>query len=258
MGTDIHIRIEVKENDKWERIPYISSCGDEFDAHYDTQEELKVFSFDNFIAMPSCFNGRYYHLFAVLADVRNGRGFGSSEISDPWPTPISPRGIPEDISFPETEDKWYELEHYTSNKGTEYDVFCGEHNFSWITLEELKNFPWDRVRRYEKAVIPYEYWIKWKEDESERPRLYCHDAFGPHVRILEINEIEPFIFSGNFEVLRAWIETQLKKSFDSIYIRDKWLSSVREATYNWPGLIIPLLEDIAQARSLRLLISFDS
>lgn len=94
------------------------------------------------------YSGRNYDLFAVLADVRNGRGFAGVRTGERI-TPILEhfgekhvetegehvyetwtRGVPEDAS-----KRW---KKYVKRWGMDL------HSTSWLTLEELERGPWDQ------------------------------------------------------------------------------------------------------------------
>lgn len=68
MGTDIHSIAQVRRNGSWETVA-IGVCGDP----------------------------RSYNTFAMLADVRNGRGFAGIKTSDGFPYIHEPRGLPADL-----------------------------------------------------------------------------------------------------------------------------------------------------------------
>lgn len=71
------------------------------------------------------FSERNYGLFAILADVRNGRGFAGDKIGEPTVPISAPRGIPADAS-----------EGYAS------EVDDG-HSHTWYLLSELLDYDWD-------------------------------------------------------------------------------------------------------------------
>ena len=71
METDIHSIAQVRRNGSWETVA-ISVCGDP----------------------------RSYNTFAMLADVRNGRGFAGIKTSDGFPYIHKPRGLPADLKEP--------------------------------------------------------------------------------------------------------------------------------------------------------------
>lgn len=117
MGCDIHIRCEVKRNNKWELNtkeifpnPYYKlSLNDDFEW---TENE--------FTDTPD--GSRNYDWFSILADVRNGNMF--SVISEP-------RGIPNDAS-----DDWKE-----EVERKRLDM----HSHSYLTIEDFDNFNWNKL-----------------------------------------------------------------------------------------------------------------
>lgn len=117
MGCDIHIRCEVKRNNKWELNtkeifpnPYYKlSLNGDFEW---TENE--------FTDTPD--DSRNYDWFSILADVRNGDMF--SVISEP-------RGIPNDAS-----DGWKE-----EAEQWKLDM----HSHSYLTIEDFDNFDWNQT-----------------------------------------------------------------------------------------------------------------
>lgn len=137
MGADIHSIGQIKKDGKW------------------TTKIARVGG-DN----------RDYDTFAVLADVRNGRGFGGVATGEGWPVFAEPKGLPDDIIYfddVENEDsdegekvafvsaeeamqgsprvKLEEPYYYSFDKDKKdptYYLWLGEHSFSHFTLKELK------------------------------------------------------------------------------------------------------------------------
>lgn len=110
MGTDIHIAVEVREEDGWHLadIPV-------------TQD-------------------RNYRAFAVLADVRNGYGFGGFSTGEALQPISEPRGLPEDMS----KELRLKLDAQDDADGEDAEYFwLGDHSFSWVTLKELLEYDLD-------------------------------------------------------------------------------------------------------------------
>lgn len=88
----------------------------------------------DFAKGPSPFDWRSYAMFAFLAGVRNYSAI----------TPISePRGLPDDLKVGE----WYDEDY----------IDVGEHNFSWLTVDELAAIDYDQIiedRRVRRQVGP--------------------------------------------------------------------------------------------------------
>jgi hypothetical protein len=82
MGCDIHLYVERRENGAWITCDQWSKDeGDDY-PHVDYQK--------------SFYRGRNYDLFAIFADVRNGRGFAGCETGDGFVPICAPRGVPDD------------------------------------------------------------------------------------------------------------------------------------------------------------------
>lgn len=111
MGCDIDLYVEVKENDQWNHLA-IPLFRDPYEAI------TKKVSYSN---IPDTY--RNYSLFALLANVRNsGQGI------EPIKLPV---GLPPDMS--EELKEQYEPRSLDWHSATHY------------TLEELLEYPWDKV-----------------------------------------------------------------------------------------------------------------
>jgi len=130
VGTDIHAVAEVFRNDAW----HLSDA-----------------------VIP---DDRNYVSFAILADVRNGYGFGGFDSGDRVKPISEPRGLPEDLSA--------ELRARLEGDSP-YSIWLGEHSFSWLTLAELQAYDLDApcIRR---GMVP--------PDEAARIRL---EGGPPHI-----------------------------------------------------------------------------
>jgi hypothetical protein len=108
--------------------------------------------------------GRNYDLFAILADVRNGRGFAGIFTGRGFEPISDPKGLPEDVT-PEIQaisDRW-----------------AGDgHSHSYFTLAELQAYNWCRETTHCGWVGPMDY-AKWKE--TGIPDNACGMIDGPHV-----------------------------------------------------------------------------
>lgn len=155
MGTDIHYKFQKKDDDKWVEI----------DLEKDEWGDYK----------PPYYIGRSYLLFAVLAGVRNGRGFAGCYTHEPV-VPISePRGLPEDISAFGYEDRW----------GIFVEYF-GEHSQSHLkSTEILEYFKSDKVVAHQGVITMDDYLNGYGGAEPER---YCSGYFGDDVREFDATE----------------------------------------------------------------------
>jgi len=136
MGCDIHIYAEVKENGEWEKV------GPVFDDPYYAPE--RPLSDWNQPKIDQPYVGRNYDLFAILADVRNGRGFAGVPTGTGFVPIAAPRGLPNDVT-PGVEaqaDSW-------GRDG---------HSHSWLLLSELQGYDWDQVTTH----VSYYTSVQWE------------------------------------------------------------------------------------------------
>lgn len=134
MGTDIHMACEVRRNGKWELVKdrVFKNSWYRPDSKYSwAQEEYTNIPYDS----------RCYNLFAILADVRNGRGFAGIKIGEAFNPIAYPKGYPEDMC----DELKGDIDYY------EYDdragILSNEHSASWLTLKELLDYDWNQMHR---------------------------------------------------------------------------------------------------------------
>lgn len=131
MGCDIHLFIETKTPEgTWKTTtePVIEYAGTE----------------DEYTSLPQEFDGRNYGLFAILAGVRNGRGFAGVDIGDPTEPIAEPRGLPDDASDTYTA----EVERWGVDG----------HSHSHFTLSELLAHDWNGQQTVHRM------WVRRRKD----------------------------------------------------------------------------------------------
>lgn len=230
MGTDIHIAIQVREpGGPWTSVKYHT-------ALYDFEKEEGKKPVPRIPVAPDNFRSRNYALFGILADVRNGTGFAGVVTGSPWPTIAPQRGFPEGYAQEdEPEDAGY------ADEGPRW---MGDHSFTWVGLEELKSYRWDEVTHTAKGLVEagdYE-----KLMPGEVPTSYCGAVWGPATKVYDIPDYEVAKKEGSLGAP------------DKTFVRMYWQETAREATGDWPGQVIPWLEEVAAGRELRLVLGFDS
>lgn len=164
MGCDIHIIAEVKENGKWkinqDRVflnPYYKEGnGTEMIAVDDYRK-------DKFQTQPD--DRRNYDWFAILADVRNGRGFAGIKTGEGFDIIAEPRGVPRDAS-PEWKEEVI---------GWDSDM----HSKSWLTIQDFDKFDWNQVTIKQGVITLAEY--KKLRGTNECPESWCGSISGSKI-----------------------------------------------------------------------------
>ena len=134
MGCDIHLWVERRTPDGWTWVRDVPEAVR--DPWLVEQAAANPTSYYSRAAVSRWYDDRNYVLFAVLAGVRNYWGI----------VPISPpRGWPADLS-PELAAHIRQAEDAAD--GAYYDAhqgipFPGEHSESWLTVADLRAYPWD-------------------------------------------------------------------------------------------------------------------
>lgn len=192
MGTDIHLGVERLHNGKWEPLEDVLPSHEELMKAYDNcgseDPEIRRAATELLNRMPW---HRNYDLFAMLADVRNGVGFGGYERCERVTPLFAGRGRPEDSCFPELEQMW----------------LGGYHSYTWCTYAEAMKAPWTRPV-VTKGVIPYEHWLRWRLSDNPHPDSWSQGVFGGGVRT--VDEAEAALMKEN------------RDEIEGVYVRSQW------------------------------------
>jgi hypothetical protein len=230
MGADIHFFVEKKNKDgvwvscdKWKR--------DKEDGHIHAETEM--------------YGGRNYNLFAILANVRNGRGFAGITTGEGF-NPISmPRGLPDDVS-PEVAEK-------SENWGRD------GHSHSWLTVSELLAFDWTQTTKNCGMVNgpEFEEWERLKRWDAA-PKSYCGDCSGG--AIVHVNEAE---MRTKIEVICkmdvSWQEKKVKmEALKNTYCRIWWEIRYSECCKDFWYDTIPKLLQLGKHDEVRIVFLFDN
>ena len=187
MGTDIHARLRVKTyNNEWEyhEVPYEFDCRD-------------------------------YDFFAILANVRNGYGFGRTARyadSKPIKSFTNDRGLPEDL-------KHHETDVYDDTYGD-----YGDHSFGYITLAELKrDIKLANQEVIRTGVVPLEIFRALKPGKG--PDEWSGWISGNGIKVIDQDSVTDDI-ATQFPDDRIYVEMQWKdKPFkDKIKSLISWMS----------------------------------
>lgn len=206
MGTDIHLAVEVR----------VKGVGWSYRPSFPKYDE-EGFSWE---ADPC---ERFYKLFALLADVRNGFGFAGVSTHARIEPLFSGRGIPTDSVI-------------------DIDAHLGDHSFTWASFNELKAIDWDGQMVVQIGVVRAA--IAKGMKDGVRPEGYIGAVTGPRVKM--------------FRCVAEW-EASGHPEGDS-YVQVIWHDSPFEkcAFRTWvSGCLTQIAEEFGP-ENVRVLIGFDS
>lgn len=224
MGCDIHMYYEIELQGKWTyydwRKQYVVG----------QDEDGDVYDYERMFGDPLCI-WRDYNLFAVLADVRNGRGFAGVRTGSGF-VPISkPRGLPEDVSseVKVADERW-------GDDG---------HSHSWCSLQELLDYDWDRITTLEGDVDEANYRIFKAEGN---PSEWYGGVGGGGIKVVLNSDMER-VLAGDRELGVEY------------YTRVSWEVTYRQAIgVGWFDALntLRVLRERLGAREIRLVFWFDN
>lgn len=236
MGCDIHLYVERRVNGAWESCDYW--VPDE-DAEEGESPRLVIPCEKRF------YKGRNYNLFAILADVRNGRGFAGVRTGDGLNPICEAKGMPDDAS---------------PNVKAECESWdCDGHSHSWHTIADLLAYDWTQETRicgYIDAPTFFQ-WDGWARKNGESPDRWCGDVRGPDIKHVSENAMHALIkdvFATRDH--RAGRE-ELKKHFNT-YVHCEWTQPYYKCSGNFFGHCIPRLLRLGKPEDVRIVFWFDN
>lgn len=233
MGADIHLFCEQRKPDgTWKRInPLVPN------PHYRPGSDLD-WDFVKTEQLPIEETGPCnYDAFAILGDVRNGRGFAGIETGSGF-NPIAPnRGLPADVSkrVKKQSDKW-------NGDG---------HSHNYLSLSELLDEAtlgdsyWTQQTTHTGLVSP-EIYRKWYEaGRTGWPISSCGDVSGRAVRKITETQMQHVL-----GILPAPPDVPTIDPRFSLYCRIQWGSLYSEAAGWYYSAMIPALVAYAAQEGL--------
>lgn len=177
MGTDIHSIVQVRREAKWVTVG-VAVAGDP----------------------------RSYNTFAMLADVRNGRGFAGVKTSNGFPVIHEQRGLPEDLGAIDGEyvkidrtqliaawnwdGKLVPADDKKARRLTYMDddtMGLGDHSFSWATLAELRVFVAEVASKFQSrlcGIVSRSEYLAAKA-ENRGYSSWCGGISGPGIVVVD-------------------------------------------------------------------------
>jgi len=157
---------------------------------------------------------RHYQLFAVLAGVRNGRGFAGVPTGEVVRPISEPRGLPDDFLIGSEEDhpinslsiinprrrKWHEDDERLY-------VWMGDHSHSWLNAAEMLPYADGMGTVVKTGIIDSKHYAEW--DKKTGPTHYCGGVSGPGVVVIDEPEVGKT--SRPFSHVRVTWEDSLKE-----------------------------------------------
>jgi hypothetical protein len=178
------------------------------------------------------YDGRNYDLFAILANVRNGRGFAGVKTGLGFNPIAEPKGLPEDVSG------------YVKAASDQWD---GDgHSHSWHTLADLLAYDWHQMTFQHGVVDENEYKVF---KETGEPNSWCGDVGGQKVRHITPEEMDALL-AGTFErEADVWYHTRLQ-----------WPVTYNKAANHFYVDSLPKLQELAgdDPASARIVFWFDN
>jgi hypothetical protein len=187
MGCDIHLHAEIREHGRWHKVDPSFPCrdcngtGTRNTKHAKTKEDIEQLCWwcKGSKVAREWYGGRNYDLFAMLADVRNGRGFAGCYTGSGFKPISDPKGLPSDVCWEikEESDRWG----------------CDGHSHSYLTVKELLEYPVDDMYSIKSGIMDVQTYHEWKEREKTDPKAWpagwCGGISGPNVVTVDEEEL---------------------------------------------------------------------
>lgn len=224
MGCDIHMHYEIKSDEGWNSLNWRAEFAI---GNYD--DGSTKYNWDKLFESPF-YVGRNYDLFAILADVRNGRGFAGVKTGDGFNPIDLPRGLPDDVS----DDVRVESEGWGLDG----------HSRSWFLLTELLAADWDQRTNLQGIVSESEY----KTFKANgHPDGWAGGVWGQNILNVSNDEMDKII-SGE-------IERQPEKEYMTTVV---WEVTYRETVGEAWFTTLHRLEELYGAENVRVVFWFDN
>ena len=237
MGCDIHCYAEKRgEDGKWHFI------GDTQRDEPEDEDDTGHISGGLF------YSGRNYHLFSILADVRNGRGFAGVKTGEGYVPIAEPRGIPEDASetYREIVEQWD----------------CDGHSHSHHTLRQLLDYDWTQTTKLQGWCNAVEWfkWSRWNRANGKGPSEYCGGVSGGNIRHVSAAEMDALLepVSKKYGPEREEFATQ----HSNVYALAKWHEEYSTSAKEFLAVYVPRLLQMAGGTQglddMRIVFFFDN
>lgn len=221
MGTDVHSIIEVKKEVFLEKHPEL--------RHLVHPSQIWVQIPENPWA-----ENRSYLLFAVLANVRNGFGFGGFFRHEPLKPITDQRGIPDDFSAID-----YVNDHWEDH-----------HSHTWLLGSEFSDwFNGDLISLVHSGYISKEKFETWDGNTPD-----CYSGFVSGYGVVLGDDLNSLTRTNSINLKEDVPITPI--SSETTHVRVWWAETVQSSiSYFYDDVVKPLID---QYGDFRLVMSFDS
>lgn len=229
MGCDIHLFVEIRKDGEWVSVDEWEKDEDgDIDVNYQNQ----------------FYHDRNYEVFAMLANVRNGRGFVGSNTGDGL-IPISqPKGLPEDVSK--------EISDYSDHWGVD------GHSHSYLTVQELIEYDWTRVTTLRGHVdaLTFFWWERLKQWD-DCPREYSGMVSGGRVVHVTEDKMRQLILELSEKVDKHVISA-LNDNLRHHYCVIEWEQAYYSLAKRFLSGCLPRLFQLGKPEDVRIVFWFDN
>lgn len=249
MGCDIHFFVERRDTtiNRW-------VSADSWEMEDDGRTQYVPYQ-------KEYYNDRNYNLFAILADVRNGRGFAGDDMGDGFVPVSMPKGLPGNVS---------------ANVEACAKRWNGDgHSHSWLTIRELMEYDWTQTSTLRGWVSGPEFleWSNWRRGDGAGPKCYCGSVDGPNIEHVPVEEMERRIASIretisaeqglNARQIYARVKDRVSATLGLVYCQAQWQSPYyREAgaflSETMPRLWKLMLDGTGKPEDVRIVFWFDN
>lgn len=189
---------------------------------------------------------RNYGLFAILADVRNGRGFAGIKTGEGFNPIADPRGVPSDCC----EEFRKEQDNYGSDG----------HSHSYFTVSELMAYDWTQVTCLQGYVDGknFEEFERWKKKDGESPSEYCGMVSGQFVTHISNDEMRAVITQKIGDKRGSEWQQAVETLDPHCYTLVEWTQPYYKCCKEFLGETLPRLWQLGKPDDVRIVFFFDN
>lgn len=239
MGCDVHFFVEKRVEGKW-------VSADKWTIDQDDEPPTPRVQWSD-----SFYSDRNYNLFAILADVRNGRGFAGVKTGEGF-NPISPaRGLPDDVS---------------ADVGMEAMRWAGDgHSHTFMTVQELLDYDWTQTTNLEgdMCAMEFERWERYDRSKGNGPDSYAGAITGRDLVRIDEDKLREMLAKKKAELEKnnvrgpAWKEA-MDAEFGKCITRSSWEIPYYKCASNFLAECLPRLLRLGKPADVRIVCWFDN